>query len=197
MDANQSFNDLMSRLRAGQDDAAAQVFQRYAGRLIGLARSRLDRVLRQKVDPEDILQSVFRSFFVRHAAGQFEVGNWDSFWALLTVITIRKCAGKAQHFRRGRRDVQQEAAADLAGGNENWQSLSREPTPEEAAMLTDTVEAVMRRLDERDREILALSLQGKGIREISTEIGFAERTVRRSLDHIRQHLEEMQEQTEL
>ena len=51
-----SFDDLMARLRAGDADAARSVFERYTERLIALARSRLGKRLRQKVDPEDVLQ---------------------------------------------------------------------------------------------------------------------------------------------
>src|SRR5690242_9456367 len=56
-----SFADLMARLRAGDDAAAAALFQRFATRLIALARGRLDGLVRRKVDPEDVVQSVFRS----------------------------------------------------------------------------------------------------------------------------------------
>ena len=44
---------------------------------------------RQKVDPEDVVQSAFRSFFTRQAAGQFDVASWDDLWGLLVVITVR------------------------------------------------------------------------------------------------------------
>ncbi len=196
MSADSTFDEFVVRLRAGNDEAAAEVFQRFAGRLLGLARSRLDRALRRKVDPEDVMQSVFRSFFVRHAAGQFEVGSWDNFWTILAVITVRKCSNQARHFLRDRRNVRAEVAP--AGGPDesasSWEGLSREPTPEEAAMLTETLEQVMRKLDDRDQQILTLHLQGKDLRAISQETGYAERTVRRVLDHVRHHLEDLREQ---
>ena len=86
---DRSFDDLMTRLRAGDDDAAAEVFRRFTHRLIGLARSRLDHLIRGKLDPEDILQSVYRTFFRRHARDGFDLGSWDSLWGMLTVITVR------------------------------------------------------------------------------------------------------------
>src|SRR6185295_15765908 len=70
MPPDPSFDDLMARLRTGDEAAAAEVFHRFTGRLIGLARRRLDHLVRPKVDAEDILQSVYRSFFRRSAGGR-------------------------------------------------------------------------------------------------------------------------------
>src|SRR5580692_11428902 len=99
MSVDPSFDTVMQRLRAGDDEAAADVFRRFADRLIGLARSRLDERLRQKVDPEDVMQSVFKSFFRVQADGKLDLANWDSLWALLTVITLRKCGHRIEYFR--------------------------------------------------------------------------------------------------
>jgi DNA-directed RNA polymerase specialized sigma24 family protein len=55
-----------SPLSPCDEQAARENFDRFARRLIGLARTRLDRRIRQKIDPEDVVQSVFRSFFTRH-----------------------------------------------------------------------------------------------------------------------------------
>jgi hypothetical protein len=98
----------MVRLRRGDDAAAAKVFQEFVARLIRLTRSRLEPWLRHKVDPEDVVQSVCRSFFARYQAGQFTVANWESLWGLLAVITLRKCANQAEHWQAARRDVGRE-----------------------------------------------------------------------------------------
>jgi hypothetical protein len=65
--------------------------ERFASRLIALARAELDSRIRQKVDPEDVLQSVYKSFFRRHAEGEFDLDGWDRLWAVLATITINKC----------------------------------------------------------------------------------------------------------
>ncbi len=119
MTAEPSFDDLMARLRAGDQAAASQLFHRFACRLIGLARGRLDALVRQKVDPEDVVQSVFKSFFLRHASGQWDLGGWDGLWALLTVLTVRKCGRHAVHYRAGRRDVRREASPQ-GGKRSRW-----------------------------------------------------------------------------
>src|SRR5437016_14196174 len=94
-----SFDDVMARLRAGDEAAAAAIFDRFARRLIALARARLDRLVSSKVDPEDVLQSAFRSFFLRHAEGRWDLIGWDGLWGLLARITVRKCGRRIEHFR--------------------------------------------------------------------------------------------------
>ena len=111
MSASDSLAELMGRLRSGEDGAAREVFIRFAGRLVGLARRHLDARLAVKVDPEDVVQSAYKSFFVRHRDGGLEVGSWDGLWGVLTVITLRKCADRAAYYRAEKRDVGREAAA--------------------------------------------------------------------------------------
>jgi RNA polymerase sigma factor (sigma-70 family) len=192
---DESFADLMGRLRSGEDDAARELFVRFARRLVGLARGHLDGRLRAKVDPEDVVQSAYKSFFVRHRQGDLEVGSWDGLWGLLTLITIRKCADRAAYFGAGKRDLAKEAAApgtDSALGP--WQlAVDRDPRPDEAAALAEAVEALFRSLDDPDeRGVLELSLQGYTATEISETLGRAERSVRRLRERVRKRLERMQ-----
>jgi RNA polymerase sigma-70 factor (ECF subfamily) len=190
------FAGLMQRLRQGDARAAEVVFSRYAGRLIRLARSRLEGRLRGKVDAEDVAQSALKSFFLRQADGQFDLHDWDSLWSLLTVITLRKCGRQIQRFLAGARDVRREAAP--AGGDESnsgWHALADEPTPSEAAALAETVEQLMRGLSgATERRVLELSLQGYGPREISDQVGRSERTVHRVLGLVRNRLRRQRDQ---
>jgi RNA polymerase sigma-70 factor (ECF subfamily) len=192
MVADASFEDLMARLRQGQNDAAAQVFGRFANRLIALARSQLSPQIRQKVDPEDVLQSVFRSFFARNPEGQFgEFESWDNLWAMLVVLTLRKCGRRIEYFHAACRDVQREVSTPLhadARGSD-WGPSAPEPTPSEAAMLTETVEQLMNNLEGRHREIVSLSLQGYPPAEISGQVSCTERTVYRVLEGVKEWLE--------
>src|SRR4051794_1410098 len=86
MPSSDSFNDFMDRLRAKDEAAAAELFNHFVSRLIGLARLRLDEKLRRVADSEDIVQSVFKSFFVRLADGKLDLEDWDSLWSILAVI---------------------------------------------------------------------------------------------------------------
>ncbi|MBY0522203.1 MAG: sigma-70 family RNA polymerase sigma factor [Gemmataceae bacterium] len=196
MAPDRSFDELMRRLRAGDAAAAAQVFECFAQRLVGLARGRLGRLgrqVRRTIDPEDVLQSVFRSFFARQAAGQFQFDGWESLWGMLVLLTVRKCGRKARHLQAARRDLRRDAAgADDLEKPLEWEGLAREPSPAEAAALTDLVEELLRRSPESERPILLLSLEGYSQLEISDRVGCTERTVRRVLTRVRDRLQRLQ-----
>jgi RNA polymerase sigma-70 factor (ECF subfamily) len=189
-----SFEDVIARLRAGDSAAAAAIFQRFAQRLIALARTRLDSRLRQKVDPEDVLQSVYKSFFLRHAQGQYDLESWDSLWSLLTLITVRKCYRWTAHFYTVGRDVRAEVPPNAAADESvcGWEPQAREPTPEQAAILAETVEEMLRELAPREREVVTLALQGYTAAEISGQLHRPGRTVYRILERVKKRLQRMQ-----
>lgn len=177
------------------DDARA-VFERFTRRLVGLARGHLDVRLHHKIDPEDVVQSAYKSFFLRYGEGALAAEGWDGLWGLLTTITLRKCADRVRYHRAERRDIKREASAPAdADVVEPWRdAIGREPTPEEAAVLAETVERLLSGLDQYERPIVELSLQGYSTQEISEQLGRAERSVRRLRERVRKQLERLQAQ---
>jgi RNA polymerase sigma-70 factor (ECF subfamily) len=146
------------------------------------------------VDPEDVVQSAFKSFFLRHRAGKLNAGDWDGLWNLLALITLRKCADRAGYFLAGRRDASREASGPDGG---DWSgawlvALDRQPRPEEVVILAETVEHLFLNLSAHERPVLELSLQGYTAPEISVRLGRAERSVRRLREQIRKRLERLQ-----
>jgi RNA polymerase sigma-70 factor (ECF subfamily) len=158
-----------------------------------LARSRLRSLPPQREDPEDVANSVLKSFFLRCRDDEFDLTGWDSLWGLLARITLRKCGHRIEYHRAARRDVQRERAGP--GNSEaeevGLQAVSREPTPLEAAVAVETVEHLMAAFEPRDREILTMALQGYSSPEISSQAGCTERTVRRVMERIRSRLDAM------
>lgn len=188
--ADDSFAALMERLRSGEDDAANAVFDRYTRQLVALARRRLDERLAGKVDPEDLVQSAYKSFFVRQRAGQVDLCNWKSLWGLLTIITLRKLADRMAYYQADKRDAGRELSPSTGDWAPAWQTaIDREPSPDDAALLTEIVESLFRDLDADERPILELSLQGLTATEISEQLGRAERTVRRLRERVRKRLQ--------
>jgi RNA polymerase sigma-70 factor (ECF subfamily) len=186
MSSPASIVDLMVRLRDGEDAAAREVFARFTARLLGLARNHLGGLLARKVDPEDVVQSAYKSFFIRQRDAGLDIQSWDGLWGLLTMITLRKCADRAEHYGAQKRDLNREDGGDAA-----WQSaVDRDPSPEEAVVLSETLHGLFASIGDADeRTILELSLQGYTATEISETTGRAERSVRRLREKIRKSLE--------
>lgn len=178
-----SFNDLIVRVRARDPEAEAELFDRYVHRLIGLARKELRCLPPHKVDPESVANSVLGSFFIRFREGQFEFTNRESFWGLLALITLRKCGhridywfGKIRDFRREEFSVSSPSPSAELGPT--WEPLAREPTPLESAIARETVEQLMLKLNADERPILELLLKGCTPLEISRQVGRTEYKVR-------------------
>jgi len=189
------FSELLDGLRAGDPGSTALIHRRYVRRLVLLACEQLKPWARAKADrgPEDVVQSVFRTFFARCERGEFDLGHWGALWGLLVVITFRKCHLREDYLRAGRRDVGREVARPMGPGGELgvWEALAREPSPEQAAVLTETVERWMFELRPAEREVVDLALRGESSPGIALLLGRSERTVRRVLRRAEDRLGEL------
>jgi RNA polymerase sigma factor (sigma-70 family) len=194
MTESPSFRDLAAQLDSGQrEDAARIIFERFTNRLINLARSRLGEPLRNRVDPESVVQSAYRSFFRGSDADRFQYDAWDDLWGLLTILTLRKCFARADYFLAEKRNVNRESQLTPGGGHpsDRIELATAEPSAAEAAMLSELVEQMMNRLNEREREVAVLLLQRHTIRDISGMVKLSERTVSRSRSRIQHQLEQL------
>lgn len=187
-----SVAEFLRKLEARDDAAAQELIGRFTHQLVALALRHIDAGLRHKVDPEDLVQSAYKSFFSRYGGGNLVIENWNSLWGLLTLIAVRKCAERAAYHRAERRDVAREAAPLPEDAARALEPFGREPTPLEAALLSETIGQLFAGLDEDERPVLELSLQGYSTREISERLGWAERTVRLLREDVRRRLEAMQ-----
>ncbi len=182
--------DLLARWRSGDQQAATEMFRRYADRLIALARSRLASKLAARVDPEDVVQSAYRSFFSDAREGRYELQQDGGLWQLLVMITLNKLQHQVERHTSKKRAVgREESLRDGVSGTGIEESLvGREPSPMAALVLTDQVEQLMRPLDAGQRHMLQMRLQGYNLEEIATAAQCSEATVRRLLDRIKQQL---------
>lgn len=171
----------------------SEIESRFGERLLRLAKKKLDRRLAARIDEQDVLQSVLRSFFDRHAQGQFSLESWDDVWALLVVMTRRKCVKQAQVHFAGCRDVRRDAGLgyELHPHLESEPNLFPGPTPAEVVLLAEASERLLEDLSEREKDVLALALAGRNVEQIGAELGRTQRTVRRLLGRVRERLERM------
>jgi RNA polymerase sigma factor (sigma-70 family) len=175
---------LFEQYREGDDTAADALFSRYFERLTSLARGRLSPRLARRTDPEDIVLSVYRSFFIDARAGRFTLTRGGDLWRLLASITKHKILRHVRHHGADRRSVDLEMPLEWA---EEGCDLVRghEPTPEEALSLSDELEWVLSRLDRFSRRVMELRMQGAKLSEIAEDTGRSERSVRRALGQLR------------
>src|SRR5581483_3717930 len=184
------FRQLMEQLQAGDQSTAGLIVDRYARRLIGLAAARLPMPVKVKEDPEDAVQSAFKSFFARQKKGEFQPEDWDELGTLLTYLTVCKVHRRIRRYLADKRDVRREAVplAGPDGEAGSWDAAAPDPTPAETAMMAETLRDLMAKLEPADQQVLTMRLQGFTAGEIAAVVGRSERTVFRVLDAVRDHL---------
>lgn len=183
--------DLLRRWRQGDQQAAAELFRCYTGRLIALSHSRLSGKLAARFDPEDVVQSAYRSFFSHVREGRFDLECDIDLWNFLAVITLRKLRNQVRRNRARKRTLEREQSLD-EGDDPNGPlagALALEPSPVEAVALVDELERVMKGLDPVQRRMLELRLQGYSMPEIAVEVRRSEITVRRFLKDVKRQFE--------
>jgi RNA polymerase sigma-70 factor (ECF subfamily) len=187
-----SAHNLVERWRQGDQGAAAELFQRYATRLVALARSRLSDRLSRHMDPEDVVHSAYRSFFAHARAGRFDLERGGDLWQLLVTMTLHKLQHQVERYAAQKRSVQREQHFGSEDSLLGMQAhlLARAPSAQEAAALAEQLELLMRGFTPLERRMLELRLQGHNLDEIATQTGRSEATVRRLLDRVKRQLRE-------
>jgi RNA polymerase sigma factor (sigma-70 family) len=183
--------ELYRRVQEKDEAAATELFHRYLERLLAIVRVRLSAKLARRIDPEDVLQSAYRSFFAGATDGRFELNRSGDLWNLLAAITLNKLHRQIEHHRASRRNFVAENGATGRGlflYPLPAEALAKDPAPEEAISLIEEVQSVMLDLKRDQREILEMRLQGSPISEIAQLKNCSERTVRRVLGKIKDRL---------
>lgn|SRR5688572_29576188 len=181
-----ALTDLIPLLPAGDPAAARAVFDRYSERLVRLADRHLSKRLAGRVDGEDVVQSVFRTFFRREAAGEFRIDGSAQLWQLLVRITVLKARAKARFHTAGVRDASAERSPA-----DGFDPATPEPGPDEAVILVDQIDALLRDLPPVYGQILGLRLQGRNVSDVADEVGVSRQTVHRALNLLQDRLTAM------
>ena len=185
--------DLLQKYRAaGDEEAAAALFGRYVSRLTVLARARMAPRIAQRFDPEDVVLSAYRSFFLRARNGQFSLASSGDLWKLLVGIMLNKLHRQVARHSADKRDARRDQPLP-EGADSAWQTfaLSKQaPAPEEAAAMAELVETFMAELEPAQRRVLELRLLDHTLEEIAALTKRNERTVRRTLHVLARRLRE-------
>ena len=179
-----SDHSLLRRFRQGSEDAATQLYLRYANRVYRLAQAQCPPDLTRRVDADDIVQSVFSSLFRRVRQGDYDVPAGEELWKLLLVITLNKIRAQGNFHRAACRDVRLTAPASpdtavAAGADSDGPAL---------AFLKLVIDELLQRLPEPHREMILLRIDGHEVAEVAARTRRSKRSVERVLQEFRRHL---------
>jgi len=165
---DRQFVELLTRVRGGDSDAATEIVRTYESAIRVAVRTRLsDPALRRQFDSMDVSQSVLASFFLRAAAGEYDLRDPPQLAALLMKMTHNKLAMRVRREYRQRRDIRRDvelsshlperrAAAD--------QAVNR-------AVRREMIEQAMALMDAQEREMAECRAKGMEWSEIAVRIG--------------------------
>ena len=141
------------------------------------------------MEAEDIVQSVFGSFFRRVGQGYYDVPDGDELWKLLLVIALHKIREQGHLPSRGQarrapdhRRRRGSATPGIAGGCRASPSM---------AYLELVVEEILERLPPQSRVMVKLRIEGYEVAEVARMTGRSRRSVERILQESRLKLGEL------
>jgi DNA-directed RNA polymerase specialized sigma24 family protein len=177
----EAFASLIRRVRSGDAQTAADLVRQYEPEIRRKVRIWLrfrDARLRRSFDSMDICQSVLADFFVRTAAGAYDLEKPEQLLRLLLGIAQNKLAFQVRKLHQQARDVRRErplsdeGAPPLAAGG---------PTPSRMVAGKELLEEFRRRLSEDERRLTDLRAQGLDWSAIAAEVGGTAESRRKQL----------------
>jgi RNA polymerase sigma factor (sigma-70 family) len=169
MSDDSAFAGFLRRIRAGDEQAARELVERYEPVIRREVKMRLrDPRLYRRLDWADICQSVLASFFLRAASGQYDLNQPDQLLRLLVVMTRHKLAKQKRRHRADKRDyrlAEDREPVDLEG------RPGADPTPSRLVASRELLELFRARLSEDERILADLRSQGYEWAEIAARVG--------------------------
>jgi len=178
-----SDRSLLRRLCDGSEKAAGQLYLRYAQRLSNLILAHCSADLAHCEDAEDIVQSVFGSFFRGASKGYYDVPPGEELWKLLLVIALNKIRARANFHHAARRDVRRTLGGDAlaAAGAEQESEVG-------LTFLRLVIDEALQAWPPEHAQMIVLRIEGYEVAEIAARTRRSRRTVERVLQEFRQQL---------
>lgn len=161
-----SVSHWLGLLKAGDSEAAQQIWERFYTRLVNLARAKLRGLPRGPADEEDLALSAFNQFCRAAQRGQFpRLEDRGDLWEVLALLTERKAVDQRRRERRQKRGgdkVRDEAWLECGvretDGEVGLAAIaSREPTPEFAALVAEEYRLLLKRLNDDKLQAVAIA----------------------------------------
>ncbi len=182
------FLELFEQVRRGDPQAAEQIVRAYEPEIRRTIRVRMtDSQLRRIVDSCDLCQSVMAAFFVRAAAGQFDVESPRDLLNLLVTMARNRVTDWARRGRANRRDGRRDVsleAHDLSAR----EFIEQNPGPPSIAADRELLQSVRGKLSQDEQRLMDWRAEGRQWTEIGIELKEHPAAVRmrftRALDRI-------------
>ena len=136
--------------------------------------------LSARVDAEDIVQSVFRTFFRGVSEGHYLIPEDEELWKLLLVIALNKDRMIAKHHRAAKRNVSHSCSMD---------TCEVENTTDVTEVLRMTIDDMLVTLPKSHQQVVHARIDGYEIGEITERVSISHRSVEKVLQSFRKRLE--------
>jgi len=178
MTDTEEFQILIRKVRAGDTDASREFVNTYEPAIRRAARIRiLDPRLTSLLDSSDIMQSVFASFFVRAASGQYELEEPQQVLALLVSMSRKKLVDYARKQAASRRDYRRNRRM-----GKSMQAARAEVDPAQQVASAELVAEFRKRLSPEEKTLADLRANGEAWDAIATAQGESAEAIRKKLE---------------
>ena len=162
------FADLVRRLRGGDPRAAEELVREYEPAIRMEVHCRLrDPRLRRAFDSMDVCQSVLASFFVRAAAGEYDLEQPQQLRKLLVGMARKKLLFQVRKQRAQCRDVRRLEPIVRDDGA----AVATDPSPSRQCEAQDLLHNFHQRLTPEERQLAELRAQGLQWPDIAAQVG--------------------------
>jgi RNA polymerase sigma factor (sigma-70 family) len=182
MSPDTSFDDLMRRLREGDEDAARELVEAHEDEVRRFVRQRIDSPqMRRLMDSVDVTQSAFFLLFQDARAGKIDLRDAEHLRTLLLSIAKHKLIDKARGMKAKKRDVRR----NEVGGDEPLGEIARkESSPGSMVANQDMLSLVRRELPADDYELVMASLGGESYEDLAARFGGTSESIRKRVYRI-------------
>jgi len=187
MASDDSVTIWIGMLKAGDQEGARRLWERYYAGLVELARKRLGGLPRGAVDEEDIALSAFHSFYQAVGRQRYpQLNNRDDLWQLLIMHTTRKAVDQRRYQQRQKRTAATPDASRPEVPPLLEEVIGTGPDPQFATLAAEAFGLLLDRLGDEQLQLIALrKLEGYANEEIAAQLACSMRSVERKLALIR------------
>lgn len=181
---DESFTELMERVREGSDEAVDEMLQLCRPQIYRIVRRRLGKELRSQYDSDDFVQSVWQAFF-EHRSRILHFSQPGSLVAFLSQVASNKVANACRkRLSGGKKHSKREPLLnDVKPGSDEL--TSQDPTPSEVVIKREDWDQLVEGQPDRQRKMIEMRANGARVSDIAAELNVSPRTVRRVFEKLK------------